>query len=531
MKTILWYFFESCLCAVSVVLALMAPDLISIVLTAVMAVVVVVSVWIGLFPLVRYVSAFHTARGNIRRAVDMKAEDPWSLVCDMDSFFGHRELDGIFREYREKARRQSRSGVVVTELDELVNEDFLAARRWQGLMYQIPGTLTGLGILGTFIGLIVGIRSLQFETMPAALDSIQRLLSGVTTAFYTSIAGVILSILFNILYKSLWNVLMRELGIFQEEFKWYVIPPEDEQYRFRQKKEMQKILDKLDRLPRSGEFSLARSAAAAAGGGSGNEALLLSQISSGLQKGEFLFYLQPSFDLNSRKIVAAEALVRWNHPKLGLIMPGVFMPLIEDNGYITKLDCYIWELVCQTVREWIDSGKPVVPISVNVSKTDILAMDVGEFFNTMVKKYRIPPRYLRMDIAENAYLQTRASALESENILRQRGFQVALDGFNGDFLALNSIGELHADAVKLDMRFVKEKNLAAILEQASKLKWNLEAEGIESMEQMSQLRKSGCSVGQGYYLSKPMEAKRFEEELSKAIISQSRWKWNASRRN
>lgn len=516
MKKYIWYILMIALIAAAVIMILLSPDIISTTLTVVMTVVTGLSVWFGVVPLIRYNDAFTRGQRSIRQAMDQSPENPWTAVLEMRSFFRQHDLDELFEDYRSKVQTQHRSGVVVTDIDDIINENMLSLKTWQGVIRQIPGTLTGLGILGTFIGLILGIRGIHFDTMQTAIDSIQGLLGGIEVAFFTSIAGVILSILFNTMNNIIWNSAVRELGLFTTEFKRCIIPSEDEQARYRQKRELQKILERLDRLPKGGEYSLSHSNAK--GAPSANESILLPQITSGLKNGEFTFYLQPRFDLNSRKIIGAEALVRWNHPKLGLVMPSVFMQTLEDNGYITKLDSYIWEQVCRTIRGWIDAGRPVVPITLNISKTDILAVDVAAFFKSMVEKYRIPPRYLEMDIAENAYQQAPAAAVDMENILRQSGFRVTLDGFNGDFMALNAIENFHADSIKLDMRFIKDARsgaLATILEQAAGMKLSLSAEGIENMDQLTQLRKGGCSEGQGYYLSRPMPIEAFEDELNK----------------
>ena len=173
----------------------------------------------------------------------------------------------------------------------------LALRSWQGVVSQIPGTLTGLGLLGTFIGLLTGIGSVQVSSVDATLESIV------------------------MLFYSLSNA---EAGL---------------------------------------------------AGGSGSESVLMPQILNGLQNHEFTFYLQPRYDLNTQKIIGAEALVRWIHPKLGMVAPSVFIPALEKNGYITKLDQYIWNQICAKMRQWIDAGIRPVPISVNISKTDIMALD------------------------------------------------------------------------------------------------------------------------------------------------------------
>ena len=240
----------------------------------------------------------------------------------------------------------------------------------------------------------------------------------------------------------------------------------------------------------------------------------MPQILEGLQNGEFTFQLQPRFDINGRKVVGAEALVRWNHGKMGIIQPAIFIPVLEQNGYITKLDQYIWERVCMTLRSWIDAGLRPVPLSINMTKTDILAMDVVDFFSKLVKKYRIPPRYLEIEIAENAYQNAMGSVRDIEEKLRAEGFRVVMDGFDGDFIVLKDIDKVNADAIKLDLRrFAGRKNagvVADVFAQARKMKLNLIAEGVESMEQLAALRKAGCSEGQGFLLSRPVTVQEFE---------------------
>ncbi len=375
-----------------------------------------------------------------------------------------------------------------------------------------------MGILGTFIGLIIGIQGIGFSSVNAALSSVQTLLAGIQVAFYTSIAGVILSLVFNIIYRITWNVMRRNLGLFVDEFHKHVIPPIEEQLRYRERREIKQITDLLERLPKGGSFSLSNGGGAAQAQNSGNEQILMPQILQGLKDGEFLFYLQPRYDLNNRNVVGAEALVRWNHGKIGMVSPAVFIPILESNGYITKLDQYIWEQVCVTIRRWIDGGMRPVPITINVTKTDIMAIDIAAFFNGMLKKFRIPPRQLEIDIAENAYMQSGATVLETESKLRETGFKVAVDGFDGNFIALNSIEGLQADVLKLDLRhYAGNSNqgaLTSLFDQARKLQYTMTVEGIESMEQLTMLRKCGCSEGQGFYLSKPVSVEDFEKMLN-----------------
>lgn len=501
-----------------IILTAYAPDEVSTVFIVIMEAIVFMGVLFGIMPVIQYYRGLDQGQENINRALEVQSNSTWSVIAQNEDFFQQRTLDELFREYQEKVQGQREAGQVLADIGDYVNEDVLGLRSWQSIITQIPGTLTGLGILGTFIGLIIGIQGIGFSSVSAALSSVQVLLSGIQVAFYTSIAGVILSLVFNIMYRITWNMMMRSLGMFTESFHKHVIPPVDEQLRYRERKEIKQITELLERLPKSGNYSVANGGGELPAQNGGNEQILMPQILQGLKDGEFVFQLQPRYDLNNRKIIGAEALVRWNHGKLGMISPGVFIPILESNGYITKLDQYIWEQVCATIRRWIDKGIRPVPITINVTKTDIMAMDVVEFFSEMLKKYRIPPRQLEIDIAENAYMHAGETALEAENKLRQSGFKVSVDGFDGNFIAISAIEGLQADVLKLDLRHYAGSNnqaaLNGLFEQARKLQYSMEVEGIESMEQLGMLRKCGCSRGQGFYLSRPVSTDEFKKMLS-----------------
>ena len=501
-----------------IILTAYAPDEVSTVFIVIMEAIVFMGVLFGVMPLLQYYRGFEQGLESIERALEVQSSSTWSVITQNEVFFRQRTMDGLFRDYQEKIQNQRDSGQILSDITEYINDDVLGLRSWQSVMLQIPGTLTGLGILGTFIGLIIGIQGIGFSSVNAALSSVQVLLSGIQVAFYTSIAGVILSLVYNFMYRISWNVMLRNLGLFTESFHKHVIPPVEEQLRYRERKEIKQILELLERLPKSGNYSVANGSGALPAQNGGNEQILMPQILQGLKDGEFVFHLQPRYDLNNRKMIGAEALVRWNHGKLGMISPGVFIPILESNGYITKLDQYIWEQVCATIRRWIDSGIRPVPITINVTKTDIMAMDVVDFFDDMLRKYRIPPRQLEIDIAENAYMQAGDAALEAENKLRQSGFKVSVDGFDGNFIAISAVEGLQADVLKLDLRHYPGSSnqgaLNGLFDQARKLQYTVTVEGIESMEQLSMLRKCGCSEGQGFYLSKPMSIEEFQKTLN-----------------
>ena len=274
------------------ILTAYAPNMLSMIVVAVMGVVVLLGIIYGLIPVLTFTQGLLTGQKSIQRASEAEEKSVWITALQMDRFFRQKKMDQLFREYRDKVKQQRQNGQIVSDLEDILNEDVLALYSWQGVVAQIPGTLTGLGILGTFIGLLRGLRNINFVTVEAALSSVQSILTGIDTAFYTSIAGVILSILFNISNNILRNTMDREMGIFLEVFHRVVLPTTQEQERYRSRRETRQIMDLLDRLPKKDDY-LASGMGATADSAIGNERLLMPQILNGLKKNEFIFLLQP----------------------------------------------------------------------------------------------------------------------------------------------------------------------------------------------------------------------------------------------
>ena len=496
----------------SLLLAFYSPDMLSLLVVGCMCVVALAGSIYCLAPVISFTAGLRRGLVNIRKAAAAEGNSAWGVALANDRFFEQKVLDRLFQDYREKVMQQRENGLIVSDIDDNLNDEVLALYSWQTVATQIAGTMTGLGILGTFLGLLMGLRGINFMTDEAALGSVETILAGINTAFYTSIAGLILSIIFNISNNILRNIMNREMDLFLDEFHRDILPTTEEQSRYSERRETRQMIEQLERLPKKGS-----AAAGGFGTAPGNEQILMPQILEGLKKDEFVFFLQPRYELNTRKVIGAEALVRWNHPTLGVISPAVFIPVLESNGYITKLDQYIWEKVCRLIRHWVNEGVKPLPISVNVTKTDILAMDVAEFFTDMLRKYRIPPKYLEIDISESAYLEAHGVLKDAAGRLQQAGFRVVLDGFNGDYIKLNAVGEAGIDQLKLNLRSDDLEGsldvLPGIFDQARKLRLNLQAEGIESMEQLTALRKCGCTEGQGYFFSRPLSVGEFEKIL------------------
>ena len=504
------YLLSAGIVAGSIFLIAYSPDPLSMAISGIMLVLVLAGLIFEIFPLISVSGGLQRGSASIENAPNGQS------LSGYDPMFGQKMLDSMFEDFRDSTLEREKSGRLPGDMEDHINEDSIGLRCWTGVAAQIPGTLTGLGILGTFIGLITGISEIGFSSVDAALTSVQTLLNGIHVAFYTSIAGVILSILFNILHRITWNVTVRQLDMFTELFHLSVMPSTAETEKIEERKYRQTVLDRLDRIPKTPGFSISdiRGTAGAAGAGAQKNAqILMPQIIEGLKKKEFIFVLQPKYNLGTGKMTSAEAYIRWNHEKLGMVSPAVFLPVVEENGYITKLDEYMWESVFRSVREWIDGGLRIVPIALNVSKTDILAGDVISSFETLMTKYKLPPRQIEIEIAQNAFTDAPEVTTEVAATLRQKGFKVIVDGFDGNYVPFSTIRNMDVDEVKFDMRrfdLKQDENfIRDVFSQGKNHPFEVTVEGVESMEQVSALRKYGCATAQGFYFSKPVSKEEF----------------------
>lgn len=254
-----------------------------------------------------------------------------------------------------------------------------------------------------------------------------------------------------------------------------------------------------------------------------DELFLLSDIKRGLAEKEFIFYAQPKCHMSTGRIVGAESLIRWKHRTKGLIAPGVFIPVLEKNGFITSLDCYIWEEVCKWQRSWIDRGNRPLPISVNVSQIDILSMDVADYFNKLIQKYCLDPSLIEIEITESAYAKKFENINELVDQLHQSGFQVSMDDFGSGYSSLNMLRHMNVDILKIDMKFlhmdqeIYDKGygiLESIVNMARQMNIPIIVEGVETDSQIKYLKDMGCRYAQGYFFYKPMPVEQYEQLLS-----------------
>ena len=255
------------------------------------------------------------------------------------------------------------------------------------------------------------------------------------------------------------------------------------------------------------------------------EQKLIGDMEVALAEGQFHVYLQPQYNHSDGSIVGAEALVRWFHPTRGLIPPNSFIPVFERNGFINKLDTYMWERVCSLLRNWLDQGRDVVPISVNISRVDIADSSLLLTLNNIVEKYRVPESLLRLEITESAYMDNPEQLITTVNRLRESGFLVEMDDFGSGYSSLNMLKNVPVDVLKLDMKFLSNIDerggniLNSVVRMAHWLGLPVIAEGVETLAQADYLQSVGCQVMQGYYYAKPMPVEDFEKLLQSISTS------------
>lgn len=250
-----------------------------------------------------------------------------------------------------------------------------------------------------------------------------------------------------------------------------------------------------------------------------NEMRLLMEVNEALERDEFTFYAQPQCDIVTGKVVGAESLVRWLHSTKGLIPPGRFVPAMERSGMIYLLDQRVWEKVFQWLRSWIDRGYHPVPISINISRIDIMSMDVPAFLTGLLKKYDLPAKYIKTEVTESAYTEGDKLINKAVNRLREAGFLVMMDDFGSGYSSLNMLKSIPVDVIKMDMRFLEISEgegqkgigiLEAIVNMARLMGLPIIVEGVETLQQENILRSLGCRYTQGYYYFKPMPIEQFE---------------------
>ena len=243
-----------------------------------------------------------------------------------------------------------------------------------------------------------------------------------------------------------------------------------------------------------------------------------------LETEEFVVYFQPKYELDHYKPMGAEALVRWKKADGTIVSPGDFIPVFESNGFIIKLDYYVWDKVCQLIKNNLNHRGDSEVVSVNVSRVNLYNPEFLESLVNLVEKYKIPPKYLHLELTESAFSDDARMIQNAVDYLHKAGFTLLMDDFGSGYSSLNVLKDINIDVLKIDMRFLSkgpseersEKILEAVIKMAKSLDMQVIAEGVEEEKQVKMLKRLGCDYIQGYYFAKPMPKKDYIKLLQKS---------------
>lgn len=245
-------------------------------------------------------------------------------------------------------------------------------------------------------------------------------------------------------------------------------------------------------------------------------------MENALKHEEYIAYFQPKYDFQNEQLIGAEALARWNHPKLGMIPPIKFIPIFEQNGFIKKFDFYILEETCRFLSDCKHQNIPVVPISINLSRIHLQDKKLCEHVTSIVDTYKLDHSLIEIELTENILMEDFASIIGIMQKLRDVGFNISIDDFGSEYSSLRLISELPANTLKIDKAFVDhcldntngKHIIQKIIELAKSISFTTVAEGIETQQQAQLLKTMGCDIAQGYYYSKPLSEADFAALLT-----------------
>ncbi len=247
-----------------------------------------------------------------------------------------------------------------------------------------------------------------------------------------------------------------------------------------------------------------------------------TSMQGALASGEFLLFLQPKYNFADNSLCGAEALVRWHSHEYGNIMPDDFIPLFEKNGFVNRVDLYVYEQVCKAINLQIKAGLKPVPVSFNLSRLHLLDPEIVEKLVEVRELYNIPPHLVEVELTEGAFNANNHSFTDTLIKLREKGFAIAIDDFGSGYSSLNLLSHIPVDIVKLDKAFLSESAetdrgrivLSSVISMAKNLNLHIVCEGVETEEQAQFLRKNECDTAQGFLFSRPITEESFNALLS-----------------
>lgn len=246
---------------------------------------------------------------------------------------------------------------------------------------------------------------------------------------------------------------------------------------------------------------------------------IIDEMDAALAEQQFIVYFQPKYQLKKMAPYGAEALVRWKKPGGEIVLPNEFIPIFERNGFITKLDYYVWEKVCQFIDSELSQGRNPAPISVNVSRVNLYNPDFMDSLIDLIHRYHIPPHYLNLELTESVFSEDAELIQRAVNYLHDVGFTILMDDFGSGYSSLNILKDVDLDVLKIDMKFFSKGNTAekgakiieAVIRMAESLDMMVIAEGVEEKHQVDFLNDLGCDYIQGYYFGRPMSQDQYEK--------------------
>ena len=246
---------------------------------------------------------------------------------------------------------------------------------------------------------------------------------------------------------------------------------------------------------------------------------IIDEMDAALAEQQFIVYFQPKYQLKKMAPYGAEALVRWKKPSGEIVLPNEFIPIFERNGFITKLDYYVWEKVCQFIDSELSQGRNSAPISVNVSRVNLYNPDFMDSLIDLIHRYHIPPHYLNLELTESVFSEDAELIQRAVNYLHDAGFTILMDDFGSGYSSLNILKDVDLDVLKIDMKFFSKGNTAekgakiieAVIRMAESLDMMVIAEGVEEKHQVDFLNDLGCDYIQGYYFGRPMSQDQYEK--------------------
>ena len=255
-----------------------------------------------------------------------------------------------------------------------------------------------------------------------------------------------------------------------------------------------------------------------------------SEMEKALLERQFCIFVQPKFDVETENVVGGETLVRWIHPTKGMIAPYKFIPLFEKNGFIIRLDYFIWEETCRLLADLKKKGYSSKPISINVSRAHFYGDELKEKLEELIQKYELSPSELELEITETTCAVDPEAIYSKVKELRKVGFRVAMDDFGSGYSSLNMLKEMPLDIIKMDLKFLDggdavERSryiLSSLINLAQNMQLHVVVEGVETKEQIDFLKQIGNHYVQGYYFSKPVETKIYEGMLKKDELNQKK---------